>query len=352
MKHFALPLAALLLAGCAGRTAAPGPVPQRYIYTADYMADPAAHVFDGKLYIYPSHDRDSEVTSPEDGAHFDMADYHVLRLDDPAAGEAVDLGLSLTLDAVPWAAKQLWACDVARRDGSYYLYFPAKDRAGIFRIGVAVADRPEGPFTADPEPIEGAYSIDPAVFEDEGAYYLYFGGLQGGQLQRWSDNEWLGEDRFPAPGEPALAPRVARLSDDMHTLAEAARPVEIVDETGAPLATDDPRRFFEAAWVYKHAGRYWFTYSTGTSHTICYAAGDSPYGPFTWRGVLLTPVEGWTTHHSILSHEGRWYLFFHDAARSGQSRLRNLKICELRHLPDGTIETVEGRPEAAATAES
>ena len=348
-----LPATLLLLTGCAGRTTAPDSeaLPARYLYTADYMADPSVHLFDDVLYIYPSHDRDSEVTSPEDGAHFDMADYHVLRLDDPAAGEAVDLGCSLTLDDVPWASKQLWACDVARRDGRYYLYFPAKDAAGIFRIGVAVSDRPEGPFAADPEPMEGAYSIDPAVFEDEGAYYLYFGGLQGGQLQRWEENRLLDADRFAAAGEPALAPRVARLAEGMHTLAEASRPVEILDREGKPLASDDPHRFFEAAWVYKHDGRYYFTYSTGTTHLICYATGDSPYGPFTWQGVVLTPVKGWTTHHSIVPYGERWYLFFHDAARSGASRLRNLKICELRHRADGSIETLDGDPDAAAAVE-
>ena len=178
------------------------------------MADPSARVFDGVLYIYPSHDRISEVTDPADGAHFDMADYHVLRLDDPEKGEAVDLGTVLTLEQVPWASKQLWAPDAARKGDRYLLYFPAKDSAGIFRIGAAVADRPEGPFTAQPEPIEGTYSIDPCVFEEGGELYLYFGGLQGGQLQRWQDNRLLDEERMPAAGEPALAPRVARLSAD------------------------------------------------------------------------------------------------------------------------------------------
>lgn len=315
----------------------------RYIYTADWMADPSVHLFDGRICIYPSHDRISEVTDPADGAHFDMADYHVLQLDYPAAGEARDLGLALTVEDVPWAVKQMWACDAACRNGLYYLYFPAKDAEGVFRIGVAVGERPEGPFTAQPGPMEGAYSIDPAVFDDGGVHYIYFGGLQGGQLQRWHDNVLLDENKFPESGEPALAPRVARLADDMLSLAEPSREVAILDGNGEPLTAGDPHRFFEAAWLHRCGETYYFSYSTGTTHTICYATGLNPYGPFTFRGVLLTPVAGWTTHHSIVEIGGRWYMFFHDSALSGKSSLRSLKIVEIAHNPDGTIDTVEGR---------
>lgn len=338
------PLLALLCIACS-RPAPETLRPARYIYTADRMADPSAHVFDGVLYIYPSHDRISEVTDPADGAHFDMADYHVLRMDDPEKGEAVDLGTVLTLEQVPWASKQLWAPDAARKGDRYLLYFPAKDSAGIFRIGAAVADRPEGPFTAQPEPMEGTYSIDPCVFEDGGELYLYFGGLQGGQLQRWQDNRLLDEERMPAAGEPALAPRVARLSADGLSLAEASRPVETLDAEGNPLAADDPHRFFEAPWLHKHDGLYYFVYSTGTTHLLCYATGTNPYGPFTFRGELMSPVEGWTTHPSTVEYAGRWWLFHHDSALSGHSSLRNLKVAEFRHLDDGTLTPLDGRPE-------
>jgi len=350
-----IPLALLgsaLLAGCCGRQTAPELLEARYLYTADYMADPSAHLFDGTLYIYASHDRLSEVTDPADGAHFDMVDCHVLRVADPREGEAEDLGAALSLEQIPWAAKQLWAPDAIRKGDRYYLYFPAKDSSGIFRIGVAAADRPEGPFTAQPEPMEGAYSIDPAVFEDEGNFYLYFGGLQGGQLQRWRDNVLLEDEEgemYPGADEPALAPRVARLSEDMFSLAEPSRPVEILDAEGKPLTAGDAHRFFEAAWLHKHAGLYYFVYSTGTTHLICYATGDSPYGPFTYRGELMSPVEGWTTHPSTVEYNGRWYLFHHDSARSGRSPLRSLKAAEFSHRDDGTLTPVAGRPERQET---
>jgi beta-xylosidase len=95
----------------------------------------------------------------------------------------------LDLPDGPWADKQLWAPDAAEKDGKFYLFFPAKDPEGVFRIGVAISDTPDGKFTAEPTPINGTYSIDPAVLADtDGSYHLYFGGLQGGQLQAWNNN--------------------------------------------------------------------------------------------------------------------------------------------------------------------
>jgi beta-xylosidase len=237
----------------------------------------------------------------------------------------------------------MWAPDAAERDGRYYLYFPAKDAQDTFRIGVAVATSPHGPFKADPEPIAGAYSIDPTAFRDaDGTHYLYFGGIWGGQLQRWASGAYKAEDVYPQPAAPALMPKVARLRDDMRGLAEPARDVSILDEQGRPLTYgDNTRRFFEGAWLHKYDGKYYLSYSTGDTHFLVYATGDSPYGPFTYRGRILEPVLGWTTHHSIVEFEGKWYLFYHDAQLSkGQTHLRNIKVTPLVHRPDGTIETI------------
>lgn len=93
--------------------------------------------------------------------------------------------------------------------------------------------------------------------------------------------------------------------------------------------------------MHKHAGRYYFSYSTGDTHLLCYAIGDSPYGPFTYQGVILTPVVGWTTHHSICAFEDRWYLFYHDALLSGgATHLRTAKCTELHHDAQGKIRTI------------
>lgn len=321
-------------------------VEKRYLVPGDYMADPAVHLFDGKLYLYPSHDYYSGIPEDDWGIHFDMKDYHVFSIDgDPMTGKVTDCGVVLDVAEVPWAWKQLWDCDVCEKDGKYYMYFPAKDKTGIFRIGVAVSDSPAGPFVPQPDPVRGSYSIDPAVFkDDDGSVYMYFGGLWGGQLQRYRDNEATNEIRFAEGGEPALPSRVARLTDDMLQFAEAPKPVQVVDEDGNPLRADDPHRFFEASWMHKYQGRYYFTYSTGDTHLLCQAIGDNPYGPFTFKGVILTPVLGWTTHHSIVEYGGKWWLFHHDCGPSkGYTPLRSVKVCELTYDKDGVIETIEGQ---------
>lgn len=311
------------------------------LVTHMYTADPSAHVFNGKIYVYPSHDIDAGIPFNDNGDHFGMEDYHVLSLDSPDAA-AVDHGVALHVKDVPWAEKQMWAPDAAHKDGKYYLYFPARRANGLFQIGVAISDSPAGPFIAEPESIKGSYSIDPAVFDDNGEYYLYFGGIWGGQLQKYRDNVYAENNEEPGPTEPALQPRVARLTADMKEFAETPRAISIVNEQGSPLlAGDNDRRYFEAPWLHKHNGRYYFSYSTGDTHFLCYATGDSPYGPFTYQGQIMTPVIGWTTHHSICEFEGKTYLFYHDSSLSkGVTHLRSVKMTELRYDEQGKILTI------------
>jgi len=304
-----------------------------------FTADPSAHVFNGKIYIYPSHDIAHDGEDNDNGDQYKMEDYHVLRMDDVHA-ECVDCGEALHVRDVEWADRQMWAPDAAFKNGKYYLYFPAKDADGIFHLGVAVGDRPEGPFTAQPSPIPGSYSIDPAVLvDDDGSAYIYFGGLWGGQLEKWTGNTYNAEGKEPEAGAPALGPRAAKLSEDMLTFAEEVQELRIVDENGAPIAADDEdRRYFEGPWMHKYNGKYYLSYSTGTTHYLVYAVGDSPMGPFIYKGRILEPVIGWTTHHSIVEIDGKWYLFYHDASMSGGvNHLRCVKFRELTYAPDGTI---------------
>lgn len=311
-----------------------------------YTADPSAHVFDGKIYIYPSHDIDAGIPFNDNGDHFGMEDYHVFRLDAPGQ-MAVDCGVALHVKDVPWAQRQMWAPDAAGKNGKYYLFFPAKRPDGIFQIGVAVGDRPEGPFVPQPEAIQGSYSIDPAVFEDEdGRFYMYFGGIWGGQLQKYRDNEYGATNELPPPEAPALCPKVAQMTDDLLDFAEPPRDVLILDETGAPLLEgDNDRRFFEASWMHRYQGKYYFSYSTGDTHFLCYAIGDNPYGPFIYTGRIMNPVLGWTTHHSICEFGGKWYLFYHDSTLSeGITHLRSIKMIEIQYDENGHIQTLYPYP--------
>lgn len=310
-----------------------------------YTADPSAHVFDGKIYIYGSHDIESGKPENDDGDHFDMKDFHVLSMNS-VTDTAKDNGVALSIKDISWAGRQLWAPDVALVNGTYYLYFPVKDKSDIFRIGVATSKSPTGPFKAQPQPIKGSFSIDPCVFKDEnGDHYMYFGGIWGGQLQRWATGKYDANGSKSDLGkadEPALAPKVAKLTGNMLEFSEKPKDVIIVDSTGKQLLTKDhDRRFFEGSWMYKYKGKYYFTYSTGDTHFLCYAIGTSPYGPFTYKGVILKPVQGWTTHHSIVEVKGKWYLFYHDTELSNKTWLRNVKVTPLNHRADGSIETID-----------
>jgi len=317
-----------------------------------YTADPSAHVFNGRIYIYPSHDIENDIPFDDLGSHFAMEDYHILSMQTPEDKTATDHGVALQVNEVPWAEKQLWAPDAAEKNGTYYLFFPAKDHEGIFRIGVATGSAPEGPFTAQKEPIKGSFSIDPAVFkDDDGIYYMYFGGLWGGQLQRWRTGRFLAEGEgplahLPNDNEPALCAKVARLRDDLMEFDENPKDLVILDENGNPLLSgDNDRRFFEASWMHKYNDKYYFSYSTGDTHYLCYATGDNPYGPFTYGGRILNPVVGWTSHHSIVEYNGKWYLFYHDSSLSkGVTHLRSVKVTELVHDEKGKIKTIDPYP--------
>ncbi len=312
------------------------------LITHIFTADPSAHVFNDKIYIYPSHDIPHNGEDNDNGDEYLMEDYHVFSMDSPDS-EVVDHGEVLHQDNVPWVSKQMWAPDAVYTNGKYYLVFPARDKDGIFHLGIATSDDPAGPFKPEDNYIEGSFSIDPCSFkDDDGKVYVYFGGLWGGQLEKYrkgSFDETVGE---PEKDEPAVCPKCALMSDDMLSFAKDPVDIQIVDKDGKPLlAGDEERRYFEGPWMHKYNGKYYLSYSTGTTHYIVYATSDSPYGPFTYQGRILEPVLGWTTHHSIIEFKGKWYLFYHDCELSnGINHRRNVKFCELEYNEDGTIKTI------------
>ncbi|KAJ9653392.1 hypothetical protein H2198_007432 [Neophaeococcomyces mojaviensis] len=335
-----------------------------------YTADPSAHVFEGKIYVYPSHDRETDIKFNDNGDQYDMVDYHVLSLEDVGKRPATDHGVALSAQDIPWVSKQTWAPDALQNPHTkkYQLYFPARDKEGIFRIGVATSDKPEGPFKPEPEPIKGSFSIDPCSFVDDDesrSAYLYFGGIWGGQLQCWSqsvDGTMSFDESRSGPQEPsgpnvlALFAKVGKLQPpNLLEFSPPPQDIQILDpKTMKPLLADDhDRRFFEAPWMHKHQGKYYFSYSTGDTHNICYSVGESPLGPFVFGGTILKEehVTGWTTHHSIVevprgkltgedekASGSRWYLFYHDCELSkGVDHLRNVKVREVMYDNDGNI---------------
>lgn len=160
-------------------------------------------------------------------------------------------------------------------------------------------------------------------------------------VQCWASGKYDAEAYtiMEATSGPAYGPRAAKLSNDMLSFDGPIKELVILDKDGKPLdSSDHDRRFFEAAWMHKYDGKYYFSYSTGDTHFLCYAVGDSPFGPFTYKGRILEPVEGWTTHHSIVEHKGKWWLFHHDTSISHKNHLRCVKVREIFYDKDGGIQ--------------
>jgi hypothetical protein len=313
-------------------------IPTKPFISHQYLSNPSVRVFNNKVHIYCSLDLDAGIAPNKTGDQFAMRNHWLYTLTDMKE-TAQELGPILDIREVPWASRQLGAPDIAFHKGTYYLYFSLKDKNDIYRIGVATSDSANGPFKPEKNPISLAYSTDPCVFQDDdGTFYLYFGGIKNGQLHLWENNIHRPNADERVGEQYALLPRIAKLSADMKQLAEQVREVKITDANGALLEEKDNRkRFGEATWVHKYNGKYYLSYSTGDTHLIAYAIGNSPYGPFTFRGILSGPLAGNTSHHSIINIKGKWYLFYHDAQLSRTSHLRNIYVTPIIHLPNGDI---------------
>ena len=303
MKRFLIPLAVLLLASFP--LAAQNPV-----IKGQFSADPTARVFDGKVWLFASHDIISPV-EPE-RRWFCMEDYHAFSSEDLV--HWTDHGVILDQKDVPWGNPEgysMWAPDCVERGGKYYFYFPDAPKAGRgFGIGVAVADRPEGPYKAHETPFQGVFGIDPCVLvASDGHAYLYWSGM-GFQ--------------------------VARLKDNM------------VELDGAPVRLDEnlPKGGLkEGPFIFEREGKFYLTYPWVQDRTeaLVYAMGDSPLGPFEYKGKIMerSVNECWTNHHSLVEYQGQWYLFYHHNDYSPDfDKNRSVRIDKVRFNPDGTIEQV------------
>lgn len=281
---------------------------QNPIITGQFTADPTARVFEGKLYLYPSHDIPSPIERLKEW--FCMADYHVFSSENLV--DWTDYGMILSQENVPWVDSEsysMWAPDCVYKDGKYYFYFPAspKGKKG-FNVGVAIADKPYGPFKPLPEPIKGVGGIDPCVLLDtDGQAYLY----------------WSGRGL-----------NVAKLKDNMTELA--SEPVLVADvEDG----------FKEGPFAFKRNGKYYLTYPWVKDKTEClaYAMSDNPMGPFEYKGIIMeqSPTGCWTNHHSLVEYKGQWYLFYHHNDYSPEfDKNRSVRVDSLTFNPDGTIQLV------------
>jgi hypothetical protein len=285
---------------------------QNPIIRDQFSADPTARVFNGKVYLYPSHD----IPEPKEMARKDwfvMEDYHVFS--SANLTDWTDLGVIVSQTKVPWVnatTYSMWAPDCVERNGKYYFYFPANVKTGAgrgFGIGVAIADKPEGPFIPQPEPIKKVNGIDPSVLIDkDGQAYIYFsqGRIFGAKL-----NE-----------------NMLELSSDVQVMAD--------------LPT---KGLIEGPFVFERNGIYYMTYPhvQDKIERLEYAISSNPLGPFKFAGVIMdeSPTGCWTNHHSLVEFNKQWYLFYHHNDYSPKfDKNRSVRVDSLSFNADGTIRKV------------
>ena len=272
-----------------------------------YTADPSAHVFNGRLYVYTSHDENNAT-------YFDMLDWHVFSTDNLT--DWVDHGAILSLEDINWADKWAWAPDCVERDGKYYFYYPV-ERA---KIGVAISDSPTGPFVDELEKplidntgqVEhiGKEPIDPSVLIEDGQAYMYFGCRE---------------------------PKVVKLEKNMMELKEDVKELKIIGNEGDK---ENDRGFYgEGPFVFKRNDTFYLLYSNGwgKESTLVYATSKNPMGPFDFQGEVMDVVDSWTSHGSIVEFKGKWYVFYHNMNLSKNNYRRSICFDELTFDETGKI---------------
>ena len=297
---------------------------QNPIIRNQFTADPTARVFQGRVYLYPSHD----IFPPEGQRQdwFCMEDYHVFSSENLT--DWTDHGVIVNQNEVPWVrpdSYSMWAPDCVEKDGTYYFYFPSSPKDGRgFAIGVATAPSPTGPFTPEPEPIRGINGIDPCVLQaSDGSAYIFWGN---GRCAKLKDN-------------------MKELADDTprETVKWGDREVEMM---GVNCLKNLPNRQAEGPFAFEHDGFYYLTYPyvRDSTEVLGYAMSKHPMGPYEYKGIIMAEHENgcWTNHHSIVQYKGEWYLFYHHNDLSPRDdKRRSVCIDRLRFKPDGTIQEVK-----------
>ncbi len=308
-----------------------------------YTADPWGIEYNGRLYLYCSHD----TYSPDRGYGYYMNDITCISTDD--LKNWTDHGEVFRAADSKWGATMTWAPCVVERDGKFYLYYGDANGGGI---GVAVSDSPTGPFADNNDkPVVGLdtpgvltdkkdkeikrevgakgalpgsenwgmWCFDPSVLvDDDGQAYLYFGGAH-------PDNS-----------------RIIKLKSNL-------------TEAGGMAVKPNTPGFFEASCVHKHNGEYYYSYSGHYYNIPCnieYVVSDKPMSGFSNPGIVMTnpPAnDGFNHHQSIFTYKGEWYMAYHnrqvayennETDKPSREYMRSVCLDRLYHNADGTIRPV------------
>lgn len=277
-----------------------------------FTADPTARVFNGRVYVYPSHDIQAKPGRGRAG-WFVMEDYHVFS--SANLTDWTDHGVIVSQTKVNWVDStsfSMWAPDCIEKNGKYYFYFPAGMKAVYGKgsgVGVAIADNPAGPFTPQTEPIKNVHGIDPNVFIDkDGQAYIY-----------WAMGELF----------------AAKLKDNMLELASEPQVIGEFPKQGLK----------EGPFLFERNGIYYMTYPhvQNKIERLEYAISNNPLGPFKITGVIMdeSPTGCWTNHQSIVKFKNQWYLFYHNNDLSPKfDKNRSIRVDSLSFNDDGTIKKV------------
>jgi beta-xylosidase len=283
-----------------------------------FTADPAAYVENGTVYLYVGHDQ-ATATDKD----YVMKEWRLYTSCDMK--NWTDRGSPIQPSAFKWAIGKVdaWAADITKRDGKYYFYATV-DHASIpgRAIGVAVSDKPEGPFVdargsaliTNNMTLETNIAwddIDPAIFQDDdGAAYLYWGN----SVLKWAK----------------LKPNMTELDGPIHTVG-----VE---------------RFTEASYLHKHNGTYYLSYSREFPEETAYMTGPTATGPWTYRGVIMSKnVKVKTIHQAIVEFNGKNYIIYHNAKLPGGGEYRrSVAVEEFSYNADGTIPFIKQTKEGPA----
>ena len=284
-----------------------------------YLADPSTLVTKDRVYVYCSNDDESPL---EGGYNIP----NVVCVSTSDLKNWTDHGIVFDAARDTTWAKKTWAPCAIERDGKFFLYFGN----GGGNIGVVVGDRPVGPFqdvkkthlidgrTPGVQPFQGGWLFDPGVFiDDDGQAYIYFGGN--------------GDDKA----------RCAKLKRDMINL------------DGEVMKMNVPN-FFEAAWVFKRKGTYYYSYSTTpkAGMRIDYLTSTKPTTGFTYRGIVADqpPVNNNNNHAAQFEFKGQWYHVYHNRIVAKEAGIptgfrRNLALDRFTFNDDGTIKKTELTPD-------
>ena len=277
-------------------------------------ADPEAVVFDNQYWIYPT-----TSLAFEDQLYFDA-------FSSPDLVTWTKHERIIDNTEVTWATHALWAPSAIEKDGKYYLFFSANDIKNndqLGGIGVAVADRPEGPFKdllGQPlikEIVGGAQPIDQFVFEDKGTYYIVYGGWKHCNL--------------------------GMISDDFKSL--------IPFPDGEMFREITPEDYKEGPVFFRRKGKLYFMWSenswAGPDYRVAYAIADSIDGPFDRVATVLEKdpeIAAGAGHHSVLNVPGTddWYIVYHRRPLGSEERdYRVTCIDKMEFNDDGTIKPVK-----------